>query len=164
VRSGKRREDHGDFELAADLDRVPNCRDALGCFGYPVGRPPRFDELVLHINDKQSAALSHDFKGRLASFIRSPRKLEDFLFRIHIALLCASGLSEFESRPAVQRDEFHAIESERCRHGTDPFNLRFFFEDGGVKPRCLFGLAIEPKKRRDFLQWPFSFKHSVSYL
>jgi hypothetical protein len=89
-------------------------------------------------------------------------KVVNFLLRL-ATYEKRNGLSEFELRPAIQRDEFHAIESERCRHGTDAFNLRFL-EDGGVKPRCLFGLAIEPKERGDFLHGDSPLSILVSYL
>src|SRR4030095_6119012 len=83
MRGGKRRKDHVDSERTAGLDQVLHRRDPPCCFGYPVGRPTRFDEFVLHVNDQQSAALGCNLKCCFAGFVRSPGKCEDFPFRIH---------------------------------------------------------------------------------
>jgi hypothetical protein len=144
----------GAFELC-DV-KLLHLEHGLHCFGVldEVGKTSGYDlpgeaELVLEPATLTLAAAGSEFRPVVVDLLLGVTAHDK-----------GDGFVEFEERAAIERGELLAIEFEgygeyvggrvgSSRAVMNDFETARVFEDGEVKVDGLFGVRIEPEKRRD---------------
>src|SRR5690606_37561581 len=100
--------DHWDIVRPRALDERLEPADLARRLRHPVRTPARLDELILHVDDEQRAALGHDLQIRPATRVRLPSE------RQHLLLAEGTQLHRDHHPPIDAYGELHDRRPRRC--------------------------------------------------